>query len=128
MLLLDTCTLIWLIGDENLLSSAAKSSMYWHADSLFVSSVTAFELGKLAKKNKISLSCAPQRWFYEALQEKNIKEIPLSSDIIFLAEGLPDLHNDPMDRFIIATGLRYGFSIVTPDQWITRYPSVKVIW
>lgn len=128
MILLDTCTLIWFIGDQSLLSSKAKSSLQENARNLFVSGISAFEIARLVKKRKITLPASPLRWFYAALQEQQIQEISLSTYFMFLAEDLPDIHQDPADRFLIATALAYDLTIVTPDQTIAKYPHVKTMW
>jgi PIN domain nuclease of toxin-antitoxin system len=41
---------------------------------------------------------------------------------------LPDLHNDPFDRILIAECHERSLSIITRDAMIPRYPGLQVIW
>jgi PIN domain nuclease of toxin-antitoxin system len=41
--------------------------------------------------------------------------------------NLRDLHQDPLDRLLIAQAKAEGLSLVTPDSDIARYP-VPVLW
>jgi len=40
---------------------------------------------------------------------------------------LPQLHEDPFDRILVAQAKAEGLTLVTPDPDIARY-SVKVLW
>jgi PIN domain nuclease of toxin-antitoxin system len=41
---------------------------------------------------------------------------------------LPDIHNDPFDRILIAEALERGMILVSKDKTIARYPDVRVVW
>lgn len=43
------------------------------------------------------------------------------------AETLPPIHSDPFDRMLIAQSLHHGFTLVTADERIRRYP-VPTLW
>jgi PIN domain nuclease of toxin-antitoxin system len=42
--------------------------------------------------------------------------------------GLPNHHNDPFDRQIIAQALSENISIVTPDEKFRLYEGITVVW
>ena len=44
------------------------------------------------------------------------------------AVALPDIHNDPFDRILIAQALERNFRMVTKDSVIPKYPGVSVVW
>ena len=49
-------------------------------------------------------------------------EIRLSADIAIAAAMLPsEIHNDPADRFLIATARNRGIPLVTSDRRIIDY-------
>jgi PIN domain nuclease of toxin-antitoxin system len=55
--------------------------------------------------------------------------IPIDLDIMEEAFSLPgEFHADPVDRIIVATARRHGFSVVTADMKILSYPHVAVLW
>lgn len=128
MILLDTCTFVWKVLDPSCLSASAQNALHQYREAVFISNFSAFEMARLVKKKRISIPLEAEPWFYAALEEFQIREIVLTSDLMFLAEKLPEIHQDPADRFIIATALAYNLTIITPDQTIAKYPKVKTMW
>ena len=128
MILLDTCVLLWLAADQNKLSKKAKNTIIDNNGKVFVSSITAFEIAIKTLKGKMELPMAADVWFKKALDFHGIQEIRIDSIIAIQAVKLPLLHNDPCDRFIIATALQNSMSIITCDTLISQYKEVKIIW
>ncbi|MGD8399356.1 MAG: type II toxin-antitoxin system VapC family toxin [Bacillota bacterium] len=128
MILLDTCALLWLVADQTKLSPRAKTAIRDNTEWLFVSSISAFEIALKAKRNKLELPIDAYIWFEKALVQHGIQEIPLDSAICMHSVNLPQLHNDPCDRFIIATAIQNNMSLITCDHLIAQYPNVKLIW
>ena|SRR5438067_1909258 len=131
MLLLDTCTLVWLDSDPALLSATARQEIGNQARSLFVSSVSALELAIKIRKGKLTLPMPLETWFPGVLAAHGIEEMVVDwrDWRVSAATGaLPLLHSDPFDRIIIATAKLNNQSIVTPDQLIRAYSDVPVVW
>jgi PIN domain nuclease of toxin-antitoxin system len=42
--------------------------------------------------------------------------------------ALPDIHNDPFDRILVAEALDNKCRIITKDEKIPLYSGVKAIW
>ena len=128
MLLLDTCTLVWLDSDPALLSATARQEIGNQARSLFVSSVSALELAIKIRKGKLTLPMPLETWFPGVLAAHGIEEIVVDWRVSAATGALPLLHSDPFDRIIIATAKLNNQSIVTPDQLIRAYSDVSVVW
>lgn len=128
MLLLDTCTLLWLAARQEELSTSAREIIRQHSDRLFVASISAFEIGLKSARGALTLPVPPAQWFPKILTHHGISEIPLSSAEALHAAALPRLHNDPFDRIILATAAVHGARIVTPDHLISMYPEVETVW
>lgn len=128
MLLFDTCTLLWIASDPEKISANAHHAILENADELYISAISAFEIGLKAQRGKLVLPFAPRKWFDAAIEHHGIREIPISSRICFLSAELPLHHNDPCDRFIIATAMLHSMRIVTADVSIARYKEASVIW
>ena len=128
MILLDTCTLLWLTSDQKKLSSKAKKEIEKNARSLFVSAITAFEIAIKCRNGKLELPLPSLDWFTEAVDFHGIREIPVTSSIAVSSVQLPPLHNDPCDRIIIATSQLNAMKIVTCDKLISQYENAEVIW
>src|SRR5205814_9170178 len=128
MLLLDTCTLVWLDSDPALLSATARQEIGNQARSLFVSSVSALELAIKIRKGKLTLPMPLETWFPGVLAAHGIEEIVVDWRVSAATGALPLLHSDPFDRIIIAAAKLNNQSIVTPDQLIRAYSDAYVVW
>ena len=128
MVLLDTCTLLWLASAQEQLSAAARRLMQQHASSLFVSAITAFEIGVKHRKGRLTLPLDPPQWFGEAVEFHGLRESPVTGRIAAGSTQLPPLHADPCDRIIVATALEHDWTIITPDPLIRQYLGVTVVW
>ena len=52
---------------------------------------------------------------------QNIKILPIKSDCIDKLSELPNIHNDPFDRMIIAQAQSENLTIITKDTKIKLY-------
>ena len=99
-----------------------------NAGNLFISAITAFEIGIKHRRGALELPLAPADWIAQALDHHGVQEIPVDWRVAERSTSLPLLHRDPADRIIIATSFTTGAPILTPDGEIEQYPGVKVIW
>ncbi len=128
MILLDTCTLLWLALDQSRLSPAAAACLKKNAGSLYVSPLTAFEIGQKDAGGKLALELPPARWFSRTLELHGLRECAFTSLIALRASALPRLHADPFDRILIATAQHEAFTLLTPDPQIRAYPELSTLW
>lgn len=131
MILLDTCTLIWLADDQEQLTEKAKQIIRKYKASLYISAISACEIGVKYNKGLLKLSSPAFSWFQQALEWHGIREIPVDSKIAIQATLLPAIHRDPADRIIVATAIEQSLSIITADRHIHAYTEqcdFKVIW
>jgi PIN domain nuclease of toxin-antitoxin system len=127
MILLDTCTLLWLVADQDKLSTTAIQALRNNAGKIFVSAISAFEIGVKWKKGLLLLPLPPAEWFSLAIVSHGLTELPVTSSVAIGAILLPDHHNDPAARILIATAIENHLMILTPDKHIHAYPA-KVLW
>lgn len=127
---LDTCTYYWLVDDQRPLSAAALAAISDTENSLHFSAITVTEIHRLIRKGKISIH-APgglDDWLRKGLAQHRVVCEPITLEIAHTAELLPPIHNDPADRFILATARVLGARVLSPDIILPRYPGVDVIW
>jgi PIN domain nuclease of toxin-antitoxin system len=127
MLLLDTCTLLWLVADQKKLSVKA-TRLISTAKSIFVSSISAFEIGIKHEKKLLLLPKPPMEWFESVLTLHGLTEIPVNGRIALQATQLPPIHRDPADRILLATALEHHLSILSPDSLFKGYSNIETIW
>ena len=128
MLLLDTHAFIWLASDLTKLPRAAKNIILNYRGSIIVSGITGLEIALAVKRKRLMLPVAPEQFIVRALEQHGIREIQVSATIGCRAAALPDFHNDPFDRIIIATAQLQRAKILSKDSMIRRYEDIEVVW
>jgi PIN domain nuclease of toxin-antitoxin system len=123
--LLDTCAVVALAGGD-LPGEAAKALR--KAPEAYVSVVTAWELAIKVAGDKIWLREPPVRWVQGLVERYDLREVALDIGIACAAAALPFVHRDPFDRVLVALAQAGGFTILTSDENIARYPGIKTIW
>ncbi|MBU4528557.1 MAG: type II toxin-antitoxin system VapC family toxin [Hoeflea sp.] len=122
-LILDTCAMIWISQDEKIDETAAELVDAAALDnSLSISAMSAWEMGMLVAKGRLPSRIPPLRWFNEFLDVSGVKIEDALPDILVASSFLPaPIHNDPMDRILIATARERDLTIVTRDRAILTY-------
>ena len=128
MILLDTHALVWLASDSKRLSAVARDAIRAHPKSLHISIVSAWELSLLVKRGRLTLPLSPDDYFTRAVAHHGLIEMPLTRRAAQQSVDLPDIHNDPFDRILIAECQNRGLSLVTCDSTLSRYPNVSIVW
>jgi PIN domain nuclease of toxin-antitoxin system len=128
MTLLDTHTFVWLASNQKELSAKAAVAIKKDLDSLFISVVTAWEIALLYKKGRLHLALPPPEFVERAIRHHGVQELPLTREVSMASVSLPDIHNDPFDRILVAEALQHRCRLVTKDATIPLYPGVVTIW
>ena len=87
----------------------------WHSDVVAVSAISFWETALLANRGRIVLPVPAEAWRLDLLQA-GLREIAVDGRVALLATRLEGLHRDPADRFIVATSLQLGATLVTADR------------
>jgi PIN domain nuclease of toxin-antitoxin system len=123
-LLLDTCAAIWLTNADPI-SDEASDALQQSRDSgepVYVSPITAWEMGLLAARGRVSLLMTPQRWFERLLEAPGLRLTEMTPNVLIASSFLPGkLPGDPADRIIAATAREYGYKLVTRDRPLLEY-------
>lgn len=128
MVLLDTCTLLWLSqADSPLPNQVLKAVRSTPPTGRFVSAITAFEIGYKVALGKLLLSKPPSVWFPEVCAKRGLTVLPITDSVALRAAGLPRHHRDPADRFIISTAQELSLTVLTPDTLFGLY-DVDTMW
>jgi dihydroorotase-like cyclic amidohydrolase len=61
------------------------------------------EIALAVKRGRLELPTDPEAFVRRGLTQHGVQELPVTAAIGCRAAGLPDIHNDPFDRIIIAT-------------------------
>lgn len=123
-ILLDTCALIWLVQDEAL-AQPSVDALQESAESggtVYLSPITAWEVGLLVARGRLRLRMSPQSWFERASAAPGVKLAAMPPDLLIASSFLPGKPpNDPADRIIAATARELGARLVTRDRVLLDY-------
>ena len=121
--LLDTCAMIFIADGRPLAPSARREiRAAIIADGVFVSPVSAWEIGLLSARRRFPFRPDPKSWFQLFLAYPGVRLTPLTPEIAIESSFLPPpVHSDPADRLLVATARALGVPIVTRDRRILNY-------
>ena len=126
-ILLDTCAFLWLTSDAKELSNQAKILFQNMDNSVYLSSVSVWEIVVKNKLGKLPLPSAPEQFINDQCEKHFIENISLDNKAVFHLTELPTYHRDPFDRMLICQAIEHDFTLLTSDELISQYP-VKTAW
>ena len=126
-LLLDTHVWIWSQLEPERLSTRARDAVTDAANTLALSPVSVWEAVLLAEKGRVDLAPDPWSWIRMALATKPLKEVPLTHEVALRSRSVRLPHDDPADRFIAATAMVSGLTLVTADRSLLECPDIRVL-
>lgn len=125
-LLLDTCALIWSTsnGDAPKLRAHLLAA-HESAQPIWISPISAWEIGNLAASGRIGMTRPVLPWFDEVVARAGARLAELGARVLVASTDLPgEVHRDPADRILIATAREFGLRIVTRDRKILDYAAL----
>ena len=126
-LLLDTHIWLWyLLGDKRL-SLQLQNAIADLNTELWLSPISIWETLILAEKGRISLQPDPVTWINLALKTLETREAPMNHAIAILSRQIVLPHQDPADRFIVATAIYYGLKLATVDGNLTGNSALQIL-
>lgn len=123
-LLLDTCAVIWVAEDQPISEAAGLALNQAHAADQFVyiSPISAWEIGLLVARGRLTMIIKPQLWFERLLDLPNVRLADLSPDLLISSSFLPgEPPRDPADRIMAATAREHGYTLMTRDRLLLDY-------
>lgn len=124
MITIDTHALIWLRSSDDRLGSHTDAllTQAQFEGELAASVVVLAEATRLHLEGRVDLGMPPRAWA-DAGVDNGLRIIPISAHIAIESSmlGTTGFHGDPLDRFIAATAIVGGHSLVTADRQITQW-------
>lgn len=123
-ILIDTCAAIW-IGSDQDLTDEATAALDDAADqdvAVYVSPITAWEIGMLVGKDRLKILMTAERWFDGFLRRSGARLAEMPPSILIGSSFLPGKPpNDPADRIIAATARDLEATLITRDRMLLGY-------
>lgn len=112
MILLDTHAALWFATQDTTLGNISRS--------LALQALADSQLAISAKRRLDSLDSAQDVRL--SMLDAGIIELPLTGDVCVQAVALAGLPGDPADRFIVATAISHGATLLTADEALLNWP------
>jgi PIN domain nuclease of toxin-antitoxin system len=122
-IMLDTHVYLWWLQDHPKLSTEART-LIGDATEVYVSSASIWEASIKAGIGKLDVDV-------EALVAEiacsGFSELQVSARHVLAVRGLPDIHNDPFDRILIAQAICEPLRFLTHDGKLKGYSQLVEI-
>ena len=115
--LLDTCVLLWALGDLNKLPIEFLRILENPSNEVAVSVVCYWEIAIKKGLKKLEI---PDDWA-DKIEKTGFSWLNLEPKHIRQLEKLPLLHKDPFDRLLVAQAQVEKFKFLTLDEKILEY-------
>ena len=122
-ILLDTCALIWLANGEPLRTSARAAVLEAGETEgrILASPISAWEIGQLASRGRLSLKLGVQEWFQQVLAS-GVALAPMPPEVLIASSYLPaGSLRDPADKVLAATARTYRYRLMTRDRPLINF-------
>ncbi|MDP2902131.1 MAG: type II toxin-antitoxin system VapC family toxin [Methylovulum sp.] len=126
-ILLDTYTFLWLTIDAAEVSEKAKLLFQNPENSIYLSSVSVWEIIVKFQLGKLPLPSPPEDFIKQQCDKHFIEHLAPGEKSVFYLSNLPNHHRDPFDKMLVCQALANDLIILTPDKMIIQYP-VSTAW
>lgn len=114
--LLDTHVWFWHLTGSGRLPEGLRTAIDAAAAELWLSPISIWEVGMLQERGRVRLEGGFRAWVEEAQRHFPIEEAALTSEVAVVSCELTLPHRDPADRFLAATALVHGLTLLTVDE------------
>lgn len=114
-LLLDTHIWLWAALEPDRLQPSVQRALI-EADERWLSPVTVWETLLLAERGRLDLGTSPAEWIQRQLRAAPMRDAPLDRETALASRSVALPHEDPADRFLAATAMVRGLTLVTADR------------
>lgn len=125
-LLLDTHVVIWWLSAPERMSSKTLKAITASETQVYLSAAVTWEMAIKASLGRLELPKSPMALSRELIYAHGFLPLYIEHDHAARAAGLPQIHQDPFDRLLIAQAQSEKFTLVTADAKMKQY-DVKIM-
>ena len=93
-----------------------------------VSAISVWEVAHKMSRGQLTVGATPEQWLAALSPNPLVTLLPLTAGVAVRSRTLPPgLHEDPADRFIVATAVEHCLRLLTTDDRLLGYPHVVTI-
>jgi PIN domain nuclease of toxin-antitoxin system len=125
-LLLDTHIWIWMVLEPTRLSRRVARALDDVENQLWLSPISVWELLMLTRKGRVQLDDDAVSWTRRTMQQLQLHEAPLTTEVALETSALGLAHSDPSDRLIAASARVFDLTLVTADEKLIAARGIQV--
>jgi PIN domain nuclease of toxin-antitoxin system len=125
--ILDTHTFLWWNMDDPQLSTTARDFIADGRNELFLSAASAWEIAIKCARGRLSLPDTPMAYVTSRMAKHHLQPLPVLISHALRVFELPEIHQDPFDRLLVAQSQLEDLPILSADPLVAQY-EVNVIW
>ncbi len=126
-LLLDTHIWLWGLLEPERLSASVQRALLSPDNELWLSPISVWEALVLVERGRLQVAGPAAEWVEQMVQALPRREAPLTHDIAIASRQLVLEHQDPADRFLAATAMVMGLTLVTADARLIKSAEYEVM-
>jgi PIN domain nuclease of toxin-antitoxin system len=126
-LLLDTHVWLWSLVDPDRLVRRVRAALGRPGAEVWLSPISVWELLVLTERGRVKLDADARAWAREALERSPVDEAPLTHEVAIRSREVALPHQDPADRFLVATALVYELVLVTADATLIESRACPIL-
>ncbi len=129
MIVLDTHAWIWFVDSPELIKKAARQAIEGAITEqcLYVSSISVWEVLMLESKGRLKFALPAENWLGRCEETGVFTFMPVDNAICRTSVAL-GLRADPADRFIAATAVYLGATLISKDRKLRASRKVHTLW
>jgi PIN domain nuclease of toxin-antitoxin system len=120
-LLLDTHVWLWTLVSPERIRGPARGLVADPANELLLSAASAWEIAIKHGLGKLPLPEPPEAFVPPRLVRDSVTPLPVEIHHALHVATLPEHHDDPFDRLLVAQAILEKLTIVTADRRLESY-------
>jgi PIN domain nuclease of toxin-antitoxin system len=124
--LLDTHVWLWLQTTPERLGDEVGELLADRTNTLLLSAASGWEIAIKYRLGKLPLPEPPGEYVPDRMRRSGVTPLPIEHAHALRVAELPDHHNDPFDRLLVAQAQELAIPIVTADHQLAAY-SVNLV-
>jgi PIN domain nuclease of toxin-antitoxin system len=126
--MLDTHVFLWAVSEDDKLSVNAREAIENIKSRLFISAISAFEIGNKYRIGKLPEYKEIVDKYHEFVAKLGAAELPISGLHAQFAAKIEWDHRDPFDRIIVAQAFIENLPLITCDAAFATLPWLNRVW
>jgi len=126
-LLLDTHIWVWSLVSPSHLTARVTRELINPTNELWLSPISVWETMLLLERGTLRVDDEPEAWLGRMLRATPAREAALTHDVAIQSRRVDLPHPDPADRFLAATAMVHGLTLVTGDERLLSSRDVKTL-